>query len=112
MIELKFGRKTVDLPYTVRIPDVSEAQFDDLVDEDMKAELIPFDMGRLLLYRDESQNLPLKPLDEVYVFSRWMFEDKPSASIEGEVRKPGRYVIDKMKVKDLVFKAGSLTRDA
>jgi Uma2 family endonuclease len=40
MIELKFGRKTVDLPYTVRIPDVSEAQFDDLVNEDMKAELI------------------------------------------------------------------------
>ena len=40
MIELKFGRKTVDLPYSVRIPDVSEALFDDLVDADMKAELI------------------------------------------------------------------------
>jgi hypothetical protein len=31
MIELKFGRKTVDLPYTVRIPDVTEDQFDELV---------------------------------------------------------------------------------
>jgi protein involved in polysaccharide export with SLBB domain len=79
---------------------------------DMNAELIPFDLGRLLVYRDESQNLTLKPLDEIYVFSRWMFEDKPSASIEGEVRKPGRYVIDQMKIKDLIFKAGNLTRDA
>jgi Uma2 family endonuclease len=40
MIELKFGRKTVDLPYTVRIPGISEDQFDELVDPDMKAELI------------------------------------------------------------------------
>jgi Uma2 family endonuclease len=40
MVELKFGPHTVDLPYTVRIPDVTEEMFDELVDEDTKAELI------------------------------------------------------------------------
>jgi len=41
MVVLKIGKKTVDLPYTVRIPDVSEKLFDELAqDEDLKAELI------------------------------------------------------------------------
>lgn len=79
---------------------------------DMKTELIPFDLGKLLLSKDERENLPLKPLDEVYVFSRWMFEDKPFALVEGEVRKPGRYLIDEMKVRDLIQRAGDLTAEA
>jgi Uma2 family endonuclease len=40
MVELKFGPRTVDLPYTVRVAGVTEEMFDDLVDEDTKAELI------------------------------------------------------------------------
>jgi Uma2 family endonuclease len=40
VVEVKIGRKTVDLPYTVRIPDVTEEMFDELVDADTKAELI------------------------------------------------------------------------
>jgi Uma2 family endonuclease len=40
MVELKFGLRTVDLPYTIRIPDVTEKMFDELVDEDTRAELI------------------------------------------------------------------------
>lgn len=39
MVEVKFGLRTVDLPYTIRIPGVSERQFDNWVDEDTKAEL-------------------------------------------------------------------------
>jgi hypothetical protein len=39
MVELKFGLKTVDLPYTVRLPRVTEEMFRELVDEDMNAEL-------------------------------------------------------------------------
>jgi polysaccharide export outer membrane protein len=112
----KSGSRLLDI-----VPDLKSLEVDTYLDyalikryrrTDMKTELIPFDLGKLLLYGDESQNLPLQPLDEIYVFSRWMFEEKPSASIEGEVRKPGTYVIDKMKVKDLIFKAGGLTRDA
>jgi len=40
VVELKFGLKTIDLPYTVRVPNVTEEMFDDLVDEDTRAELI------------------------------------------------------------------------
>jgi Uma2 family endonuclease len=39
MVELKLGLRTVDLPYTVRIPHITDEQFDELVDEDTKAEL-------------------------------------------------------------------------
>jgi Uma2 family endonuclease len=40
MVEVKLGLRTVDLPYTVRVYGVTEAMFDDLVDEDTKAELL------------------------------------------------------------------------
>jgi Uma2 family endonuclease len=40
MVELKIGPRAVDLPFTVRLPDVTEEQFDELVDEDTRAELL------------------------------------------------------------------------
>lgn len=40
MVELKLGLRTVDLPYTVRIRDVTDERFIELVDEDTKAELL------------------------------------------------------------------------
>jgi Uma2 family endonuclease len=41
MVEVKLGPRTVDLPYTLRLYGVTEAMFDELVDdEDTKAELI------------------------------------------------------------------------
>jgi Uma2 family endonuclease len=40
MIEVKCGVKTIDLPFMVQVYDVTEELFDELVDEDTKAELI------------------------------------------------------------------------
>jgi Uma2 family endonuclease len=40
MVELKLGLRTVDLPYTIRVYGVTEEIFDELVDEDTKAELL------------------------------------------------------------------------
>ncbi|HJT77764.1 MAG TPA: Uma2 family endonuclease [Gemmataceae bacterium] len=40
MVEIVLRHRTVDLPYTIRIYDVTEELFDELVDEDTKAELI------------------------------------------------------------------------
>jgi Uma2 family endonuclease len=40
MVEVKFGPRTVDLPYTLRLKGVTEEEFDELVDEDTKAELL------------------------------------------------------------------------
>jgi polysaccharide export outer membrane protein len=80
--------------------------------DEMRAELIPFNLEKLLIEGDLLENLKLQPLDEVYVFNKSVFEDKPEVQITGEVRKPGRYSIDKMRIKDLLYKAGGLTRDA
>ena len=103
------------------LPDISSLGVDTYLDyalvkryhpEDSRSELLPFHLGNLLMARDLSQNLPLRPLDEIYVFSKSTFEDKEVAVVNGEVRKPGRYSIEGMKVKDLIFRAGNLTRDA
>ncbi len=80
--------------------------------EEMRAELVPFNLGKLLISGDVVENLTLQPLDEVYVFNKSVLEYKPEVDIKGEVRKPGRYSIDRMKIKDLIYKAGGLTRDA
>src|SRR5947209_4331343 len=40
MIEVKQGPKTLDLPYTIRMYGVTEAMFDQMVDENTKAELL------------------------------------------------------------------------
>lgn len=40
MIELKNGARTIDLPYSIRLYGVTEEMFDELVDEDTKAELL------------------------------------------------------------------------
>ncbi|MEW6218604.1 MAG: SLBB domain-containing protein [Thermodesulfobacteriota bacterium] len=80
--------------------------------QDMSTELIPFDLGALLAGVPGSHNIALQPMDEIHVFSKWAFEDKPKALIEGEVRKPGSYPVERMRVKDLIQKAGSLTETA
>jgi len=40
MAEVKLGYRTIDLPYTLRVEEVTEDMFDELVDEDTKAELL------------------------------------------------------------------------
>jgi polysaccharide export outer membrane protein len=80
--------------------------------KDMKTELLPFNLGDLLIKGDPTQNLALAPSDEIYVFNKSMFLDRASALIKGEVRKPGRYTIDNMRLKDLFFKAGLFTPNA
>jgi Uma2 family endonuclease len=40
MVEVKFGLRTVEVPYTIRLYGVTDEMFDEMVDEDTKAELI------------------------------------------------------------------------
>jgi hypothetical protein len=40
MVEVKLGRRIVQMPYTIRVPNISSEQFDELVNEDNHAELI------------------------------------------------------------------------
>ena len=40
MVEVKLGQQSVDLPFTLRVPGVTEELFEELVDPDTRAELI------------------------------------------------------------------------
>ena len=48
--------------------------------------LIPFHLGRLILQNDDSYNYALSPKDQIFVFNKSLFEDKPFVTVEGEIR--------------------------
>ncbi len=75
--------------------------------------LVPFSLADLLLRNDPAANLELQPQDNIYIFSKWFFKDKPFFTVSGEVRKPGRFdLADNFKVKDALLTAGDLTKNA
>lgn len=51
----------------------------------METVLIPFNLNKLL-QKDSASNIVLMPQDQVYIFNRWYFKDKPVVTIEGEIR--------------------------
>ena len=75
---------------------------------DIDWKLIPFSPGRLFLSKDKTQNIPLKPLDEIYIFAQDAFENRKFATVSGSVRNPGRYNLSKdMTLRDLIFRGGA-----
>lgn len=59
------------------------------------------------------QDLVLQPFDTVRVFSRFDFEDPPTITVTGEVRKPGaRLTNGQTHLRDAIFLAGGPTPDA
>ncbi|MEN6616848.1 MAG: SLBB domain-containing protein [Syntrophorhabdus sp.] len=76
-------------------------------------QLIPFNLGKLLLENDTSENIELRPWDNIFIFSKWFFADKPSIVVEGAVRNAGKFdLVDNVTIKDAVFMSGGLSRDA
>jgi len=68
---------------------------------------------RRALRDDPHHNSSLESQDEVTVFSVFEFQDRPTVEIRGAVRRPGVYpLLQRMKVGDLLFKAGGLSEDA
>ncbi len=57
-----------------------------IVPPDRKEELVSFNLGKMLTRRDPANNVELRPEDRIYIFSRWLFMDKPFVSVEGEIR--------------------------
>ena len=79
----------------------------------LETELIPFNPGRLLFDNDDADNIELKPQDSIYIFSMWLFKDKPSVTVKGEVRKKGAFALpDNYKIRDAILESGGLTKDA
>ena len=57
---------------------------------ELKTELVPFSLSRLLTDNDATSNIELMPQDQVFVFSKWFFRDRPFVIVEGEVRKAAK----------------------
>lgn len=113
--ELKPGMRLGDLitgfPDLLEETDLSYGAIKRLTPE-LNTMVIPFNPGGLLNGVEE-ENQRLMPLDSIYVFSRWLFRDRPVVKIEGEVRQPGSFNIEEnLTVKDLVLLAGGLTKEA
>jgi protein involved in polysaccharide export with SLBB domain len=60
-----------------------------------------------------NHNIKIQNEDIVIIHTIWEDQWEKSVSIEGEIKEPGEYTLtEKMGVKELIFKAGGLTRDA
>ena len=58
--------------------------------------------------RDEANNIKLQGMDKVRVYGMTEMVQKTFVSIEGHVRRPGRFLLqDNMTIHDLIFKSGS-----
>jgi len=115
-VELKEGMKLSDV---IRGPD-------DLLDESFldyglikrfvrpggEMMVVPVNLGRLL-QGEAGEDIELRPKDTIHIFSKWIFRDKPTVSITGEVRKGGSFAFEKnVTIKDLVLTAGGLSVNA
>lgn len=79
----------------------------------LETQLIPFNLGKVLFNDDTVNNIELRPQDSIYIFSRWFFKDKPFITLEGEVRRGGRFSLNEnTMVKDAILLAGGLTKNA
>jgi protein involved in polysaccharide export with SLBB domain len=75
--------------------------------------LIPFNLGKFVFHGDPANDIALQPQDQIFVFNKWFFKDKPHFSIAGEVRQGGRFDLSgNARIKDAILAAGGLTRDA
>ncbi len=84
----------------------------DYWEPDYGREIITFDLEKALAC-EAGHDLAVTPLDIVTVYSKWDLQEKPHVKIDGEVRKPGSFALEKgMRVSDLVRKAGDMTHTA
>ena len=89
------------------------------LDEDtLKSNVIPFDLGKLVLSHDESQDLELKPGDVVSIFSQADFRvpiahQTKQVTLDGEFAHAGVYTAQEGEtLRHLVERAGGLTPNA
>lgn len=87
-------------------------------EKNLKPELLPFNLGKMLLERDESQNLELQPGDVVTIFSQDdirvpVSQQNRTVRLEGEIRAAGVYSIRPGEtLGQLIERAGGLMPEA
>ena len=98
--------------------DWSYAVIERLDPQTLKSSLIPFDLGKLVLNHDVSQDLPLQPGDSVTIFSQSdirvpLDQQTKFVHLEGEFVHAGVYsVAPGETLQDLVRRAGGLSSNA
>ena len=84
----------------------------------MKTELLPFDLGRLVLHHDAAEDRELRPGDVVSIFSQADFpvpiaEQTKLVRLEGEFAHAGVYSVQPGEtLRHLIERAGGLTPNA
>jgi len=117
------SRSPVSTPRTDVQPPVSEIDWDYAVIErldssTLKMELIPFDLGKLVLQHDSAQDLTLLPNDIVSVFSQSdirvpLAQETKLVRLEGEFTHAGFYSAKPGEtLRQLVERAGGITANA
>lgn len=77
-----------------------------------RTEIIPVDLAGAL-GNDPAQNMVLRDMDSLHIYSINDVEWDRSVYVEGEVKRPGVYQLyDSMTVEDLIFLSGSFKRSA
>ncbi len=80
--------------------------------DDRTRETLYVDLGRAL-DGDPAENLELADQDRLVVHPVWDTSFRETVTVDGEVQRPGEIELTRgMTVRDLVFKAGGVTRDA
>ncbi len=78
-----------------------------------RKEVVAVNLRRIVVDRDAASDVPLKPMDELMVYTRRAFRETATATVGGEVRNPGEYeILPGARVSDLVKLGGDLTRNA
>ncbi len=81
-------------------------------DKDRNQHTIYFDVAAVMA-EDPAQNIKVQHQDEVIIHSVLEEQWEKVVSIMGEINQPGEYTLTEgMRLRDLIFKAGSFTRDA
>ena len=84
-----------------------------LVGPDRHKEILPVNLRKIVVERDAASDVALQPMDTLTVYNKSAYREKMTATVNGEVRKPGAYeVFPGTLVSDLVKLGGDLTRDA
>lgn len=79
---------------------------------DKRVEIIPVELDKIMA-GDFSKDLYLQDKDSLHIYSIDEVEWDRYVFVEGEVKNPGRYPLyEHMTVQDLIFLAGSYTREA
>jgi len=79
----------------------------------LKSDKIVVSLADLNKNINSSYNIPIEPNDVIEVFNRNQFADKQFVTIEGEVRKPGKFQrFGDMSLKDLLYFANGLKPSA